>query len=160
MTDDAGNRNNLLTAPVSQEPTQTNGVKSDDQSSTEQSTKDTSSPTADMDASTAALPEPKPKVLESIKDEERKRLSSTPIEQVADTAAEVADTAQKLDAEDNVARLAPLDHLKDGERKRLSSTPIEQVASTAAEVADTAQQLDADQVRFSHASSSQCLAAY
>ncbi|KAF6828607.1 hypothetical protein CMUS01_08513 [Colletotrichum musicola] len=144
VTDDAGNRNNLLTAPATQESTQTNGVKAGDQSSTEQSIKD-ASPTAEMEASTATQPEPKPKALEIIKDEERKRLSSTPIEQVADTAAEVADTAQKLDAEDNVARLAPLDHLKDGERQRLSSTPIEQVASTAAEVADTAQQLDADQ---------------
>ncbi|KAL0931821.1 uncharacterized protein CTRU02_212774 [Colletotrichum truncatum] len=143
VTDDAGNRNNLLNAPASQESTQVNGTKSNGQDTNEENTA-SSTNIANMDASTTQL-DPKPKPLEHLKDEERKRLSSTPIEQVANTAAEVADTAEKLDAEDDTARLAPLNRLKDEERKRLSSTPIEQVAKTAAEVADTAQKLDADQ---------------
>ncbi|OLN93895.1 hypothetical protein CCHL11_03402 [Colletotrichum chlorophyti] len=152
VTDDSGNRNNLLTAPESQEYAQLNGVKDEQQNKSDHSATDSK---PDMDASRAAAAhttaqlEPNPKALDRLKDEERKRLSSTPIEQVAATAAEVADTAQALDADDGMDRLAPtskgIDRLKDEERKRLSSTPIEQVASTAAEVADTAQKLDADQ---------------
>ncbi|KAK1691409.1 hypothetical protein BDP55DRAFT_542028 [Colletotrichum godetiae] len=150
LTDESGNRNNLLTAPASQELKQLNGVNGDNQSTS----KDTSTSEA-VDASkaardhTAAQLEPKTKVQDYLKDEERQRPSSTPIGQVADTAAEVADTAEELDAEVDMSKLAPLpkgvEHLKDEERKRLSSTPIEQVASTAAEVADTAQKLDADE---------------
>ncbi|KAF9874084.1 hypothetical protein CkaCkLH20_08456 [Colletotrichum karsti] len=142
VTDDSGNQNNVLTAPASQESTNLNGVKPQEE-------QDATS-TANMDTSTAAAAhsasqlEPKPRTIQHLKDEERQRLSSTPIEQVADTAAEVADTAKKLDAEDNESRLAPLNRLKDDERKRLSSTPIEQVANTAAEVADTAKKLDAE----------------
>ncbi|OHW91566.1 pt repeat family protein [Colletotrichum incanum] len=145
VTDASGNRNNLLVAPESQEYKQLNG---DDG---EQAAKASES----MEASKAAAAqsvsqlEPKPKILDHLKDEERQRLSSTPIEQVADTAAEVADSAAKLDAEEDAVRLAPLPkgvgQLKDEERKRLSSTPIEQVASVAAEVADSAQKLDADE---------------
>ncbi|GKT53285.1 PT repeat family protein [Colletotrichum tofieldiae] len=133
------------TAPESQEYKQLNG---DDG---EQAAKASES----MEASKAAAAqsasqlEPKPKIIDHLKDEERQRLSSTPIEQVADTAAEVADSAAKLDAEEDTTRLAPLPkgvgQLKDEERKRLSSTPIEQVASVAAEVADSAQKLDADE---------------
>lgn len=148
MTDDSGNQNNVLTAPASQEFTEMNGVKTNG----EQQNHQTDSNSTKMDASTVAAThstaqlEPKPKMIDHLKDEERQRLSSTPIEKVADTAAEVADTAEKLDAEDNTPRLTPLDRIKDAERKRLSSTPIEQVATTAAEVADTAEMLDADQV--------------
>lgn len=121
-----------------------------------QTASENASTSEDVDASkaarehTAAQLEPKMKLQDHLKDEERQRLSSTPIGQVADTAAEVADTAEKLDAEVDMSRLAALpkgvEHLKDEERKRLSSTPIEQVASTAAEVADSAQKLDADEV--------------
>ncbi|KAK7435381.1 hypothetical protein Landi51_13057 [Colletotrichum acutatum] len=150
VTDGSGNRNNLLTAPASQELKQLNGVNGDSQPTSEDA-----SISEDVDASkaardhTAAQLEPKTKLQDHLKDEERQRLSSTPIGQVADTAAEVADTAEKLDAEVDMSRRAPLpkgvEHLKDEERKRLSSTPIEQVASTAAEVADSAQKLDADE---------------
>ncbi|OHE92002.1 hypothetical protein CORC01_12693 [Colletotrichum orchidophilum] len=150
VTDESGNRNNYLEAPASQEPKQLNGVNGDSQKASEDA-----ETLEDMDASKAARDytatqlEPKTNIQGHLKDEERQRLSSTPIGQVADTAAEVADTAEKLDAEVDTTRLAPLpkgvEHLKDEERKRLSSTPIEQVASTAAEVADTAQKLDADE---------------
>lgn len=61
-TDDAGNLNNIMTAP---------GPES-------------------------CL---KPKTLAHLQEAERQRLSSTPIGQVADTAAEVADTAEKLDGD-------------------------------------------------------------
>ncbi|KAI8276488.1 hypothetical protein K4K60_007659 [Colletotrichum sp. SAR11_57] len=147
VTDDSGNQNNVLTAPASQEFTEMNGVKTNG----EQQNHQTDSNSIKMDASTIAAAhstaqlEPKPKMIDHLKDEERQRLSSTPIGKVAEAAAEVADTAEKLDAEDNTARLTPLARIKDEERKRLSSTPIEQVATTAAEVADTAEMLDADQ---------------
>ncbi|KAK1505973.1 uncharacterized protein CCOS01_16663 [Colletotrichum costaricense] len=150
VTDGSGNRNNLLTAPASQELKELNGVNGDSQPASENA-----STSEDVNASkaareyTAAQLEPKTKLQDYLKDEERQRLSSTPIGQVADTAAEVADTAEKLDAEVDMSRLAALpkgvEHLKDEERGRLSSTPIEQVASTAAEVADSAQKLDADE---------------
>ncbi|TDZ39753.1 hypothetical protein CTRI78_v010465 [Colletotrichum trifolii] len=144
VTDDSGNRNNILTAPASQHYTEINGSKANGHAAERPDTN-----TSNMDASEAAAAhsraqlEPKSKV-DHLKDGERQRLSSTPIEQVADTAAEVADTAQKLDRVDE-ARLVPpkaVQGLKDEERQRLSGTPIEQVANTAAEVADTAQKLD------------------
>jgi hypothetical protein len=61
-TDDAGNLNNIMTAP---------------------------GPESSL----------KPRPLAHLQEAERQRLSSTPIGQVADTAAEVADTAEKLDGD-------------------------------------------------------------
>lgn len=61
-TDEAGNTNNIMTAP---------------------------GPESSV----------KPKAVAHLQEAERQRLSSTPIGQVADTAAEVADTAQALDAD-------------------------------------------------------------
>ncbi|GKT44008.1 uncharacterized protein ColSpa_04189 [Colletotrichum spaethianum] len=133
------------TAPESQEYKQLNGDNG------EQATKASESMKASdaAAAQSASQFEPNLKVIDHLKDGERQRLSSTPIEQVAATAAEVADSAAELDTEEEAARLAPLlkgvDQLKDEERKRLSSTPIEQVASVAAEVADSAQKLDVDE---------------
>ncbi|KAK2011442.1 hypothetical protein LZ32DRAFT_606454 [Colletotrichum eremochloae] len=144
VTDASGNRNNLLIAPDLQEDTQPNG---DNGQNSAKASESMETPNAAA-VSSAAQPEPKPKAIDHLKDQERQRLSSTPIEKVADTAAEVADSAAKLDAEENTTRLEPLPkgvgQLKDEERQRLSSTPIEQVASVAAEVADSAQALDAD----------------
>ncbi|KAK1980486.1 hypothetical protein LZ30DRAFT_125935 [Colletotrichum cereale] len=144
-TDASGNRNNLLTAPDLQKDKQPNG---DNGEKSAEAFESMEAPNAAPDSS-ASQPEPKPKTIDHLKDEERQRLSSTPIEQVADTAAEVADSAAKLDAEEDVTRPEPLPkgvgQLKGEERQRLSSTPIEQVASVAAEVADSAQALDADE---------------
>ncbi|KAK2021985.1 hypothetical protein LX32DRAFT_711325 [Colletotrichum zoysiae] len=144
VTDASGNRNNILTAPDTPEDKQPNG-DSGEFSAKASDSMEASNAAA---ASSAPRPEPRPKAIDHLKDAERQRLSSTPIEQVADTAAEVADSAAKLDAEVDTTRLEPLpkgvSQLKDEERQRLSSTPIEQVASVAAEVADSAQALDAD----------------
>ncbi|TID01945.1 hypothetical protein CH35J_004279 [Colletotrichum higginsianum] len=145
VTDASGNRNNVLAAPESQENKQLNGDDAEQAAKVSESMEVSKSTTAQL----PSQHESKPKVLDHLKDGDRQRLSSTPIEEVADTAAEVADSAAKLDAEEDTTRLAPLPknvhHLKDEERKRLSSTPIEQVASVAAEVADSAQELDADE---------------
>ncbi|KAL2752522.1 hypothetical protein ACRALDRAFT_2029739 [Sodiomyces alcalophilus JCM 7366] len=78
VSDDSGNTNNLLMAPPLQQPPL-------------QSTK--------PDAPAEPAPEAvlKPKGISRLQELEEQRLSSTPIEQVANTAAEVADTAEKLD---------------------------------------------------------------
>jgi len=147
VTDASGNRNNILIAPDAGEDKQPNGDNGEDSAKTSESME---VPNAAATSSSASQPElePKPNAIGHLKEEERQRLSSTPIEQVADTAAEVADSAAKLDAEVDTTRLEPIpkgvSQLKDEERQRLSSTPIEQVASVAAEVADSAQALDAD----------------
>ncbi|KAK1996756.1 hypothetical protein LX36DRAFT_579835 [Colletotrichum falcatum] len=145
VTDASGNRNNILIAPEPHEDKQPNGDNG--QTSFEApGIMDASNSAA---ASAATQPEPKPKAVDHLKDEERQRLSSTPIEKVADTAAEVADSAAKLDAEEDTTYpelpSKGVSQLKDEERKRLSSTPIEKVADTAAEVADSAARLDAEE---------------
>jgi len=71
------------------------------------------------------------------------RESSTPIQEVANTAAEVADTAEQLDAQEGSAKF--LRAIRDIDTLRKSSTPIQEVADTAAEVADTAEKLDAQE---------------
>lgn len=68
-TDDVGNRNNSITAL--DKPQEMNSKANGDTL--------------------------KPKPVAHLQDAERERLSSTPVGQVADTAAEVADTANKLD---------------------------------------------------------------
>lgn len=72
-----------------------------------------------------------------------RRLSHTPIPEVAGTAAEVADSAAILD------RLTPSPPISDEEAgrigyRRLSSTPITEVANVAAEVADSAAVIDVE----------------
>lgn len=74
--------------------------------------------------------------------------TSTPIRQVADTAAEVADTAAAIDREPTPVPSSDEEAGRTGER-RMSSTPINEVADTAAEVADSAATIDKDQVRQS-----------
>ena len=72
VTDESGNRNNVLKAPA----------KSPERKS----------------ASHGDKLKPNPEPVARLQAGDRQRLSSTPINQVADTAAEVADTAQRLDA--------------------------------------------------------------
>ncbi|KAH8589255.1 hypothetical protein B0O99DRAFT_600054 [Bisporella sp. PMI_857] len=71
--------------------------------------------------------------------------SSTPITVVAETAAEVAESAANLDRDRDVATPEITD--EEAGRigfRRMSSTPIPEVANTAAEVADVAAKLDKD----------------
>ena len=70
-----------------------------------------------------------------------RRLSETPIPQVSQTAAEVADSARLLDPDEEEPAIPDELAGRLGFR-RLSQTPIPEVAETAAEVADTAAGLD------------------
>ncbi|ROT35709.1 hypothetical protein SODALDRAFT_320235 [Sodiomyces alkalinus F11] len=81
--DDSGNTNNLLTAPPLQE-------------APIQHTK------SDTPAAPAPEVAPKPKGISRVQELDKQRQSSTPIEQVAATAAEVADTAEKLDEDEAI----------------------------------------------------------
>jgi hypothetical protein len=72
-----------------------------------------------------------------------RRMSSTPILQVASTAAEVADVAAILDDREDTPPVSDEEAGRIGYR-RMSNTPIPQVANTAAEVADVAATLDHD----------------
>ncbi|EFQ28439.1 hypothetical protein CGRA01v4_07409 [Colletotrichum graminicola] len=148
VTDASGNRNNILLAPDVAEDKQPDGDNGEDSAKASERMEASNAAAASSASQPDPEPEPQPTTMGHLKEEERQRLSSTPIEQVADTAAEVADSAAKLDAEVDTTRPEPLskgvDRLKDEERQRLSSTPIEQVASVAAEVADSAAKLDAE----------------
>lgn len=70
-----------------------------------------------------------------------RRMSSTPIPEVASTAAEVADSAAILDDCSVTPELSDTEAGKIGLR-RMSTTPIAEVSNTAAEVADSAATLD------------------
>ncbi|KAM0286297.1 hypothetical protein ACHAQH_001028 [Verticillium albo-atrum] len=101
VTDDAGNRNNVLVAP--DRP----GNPADDDKARNSKSTETSSSQSHTDANmngainNAILPPPKPQGVTKIRkpsEEERQQLTAPPPEEVAETAAEVADTAKKLDA--------------------------------------------------------------
>lgn len=128
-TDSAGNRNNVLSVP---EP---------DTEGDEGKKEDSSPPEAN-----GVVPKlPKHKAVEKLKvngvkgDLVPRDQSRTP--DIADDAAEVADSAAQLD------RNQPTPPISDAEAgriglRRLSSTPIPEVANTAAEVADSAALID------------------
>ncbi len=83
--------------------------------------------------------------LEVLKQEFAASRSAAGTPEFVRTAAEVADSAAVLDAEEPEAEISDEEAGKLGVR-RLSSTPIPQVAITAAEVADSARLLDLDDV--------------
>ncbi|KAM0334280.1 hypothetical protein ACHAQA_001302 [Verticillium albo-atrum] len=101
VTDDAGNRNNLLVAPD-----HADSPANDDKprnTNLNGATSNNSEASANMAgaAHNGILPPPKPKGVSQLREpseEELQHLTATPPEEVADTAAEVADTAEKLDA--------------------------------------------------------------
>jgi hypothetical protein len=86
---------------------------------------------------------------------EERRLSHTPIPEVAATAAEVADSAAKIDREESLEATTDAETSTPPglhnifaalEARRLSHTPIGEVADTAAEVADSAAEIDREMV--------------
>lgn len=101
MTDEAGNRNNVLIAPERDEAHADDEARNND-SIDERS--NTSHAGVNMNGSTHSevLPAPKPRGVDKLRErseEELQHLTATPPEEVAETAAEVADTAENLDAD-------------------------------------------------------------
>jgi len=129
VTDDIGNRNNLLKVPIHEKPTEATGTTEKDSSGHTMST--TTQPASDdanklpvQDASSGYVVR-----------------SDTHTPEIASDAAEVADSAMTLD------RSTPTPPMPDEEAgrigyRRMSHTPIPEVADTAAEVADSAAILD------------------
>ncbi|KAL9945527.1 hypothetical protein D7B24_005831 [Verticillium nonalfalfae] len=101
VTDEAGNRNNVLIAPERDE------AHADDEARNKDSINelaDSSQTGVNMNGSTHSevLPAPKPRGVDKLRErseEELQHLTATPPEEVAETAAEVADTAETLDAD-------------------------------------------------------------
>jgi hypothetical protein len=87
VTDDAGNRNNLLKARSAQ------NIETEERDELEAN----DSEMEHKEEFSSELPR------DSLANIEVRRMSSTPIQEVAETAAEVADTAEALDADKVVA---------------------------------------------------------
>lgn len=128
VTDDIGNRNNLLTVPIHKVAAQTD-----------------TSDKVDLDSAMAenqsSVDEQKLRVDESASDIMR---SSARTPDIASNAAEVADSAMILDRDEPTPSIPDDEAGRIGFR-RMSLTPIPQVAETAAEVADTAALLDEEE---------------
>lgn len=134
MTDDAGNKNNLLEAPSLQDmdPAQ-------DDTTGENSHYDANNLVQQM--------QPDPRV-EALKLSDKVDRSATSTPEYARTAAEVADSAALVDP------ATPEPEVSDevaGEvgYRQMTSTPPKEAANTAAEVADAAKILDTDEVSTS-----------
>jgi hypothetical protein len=154
VTDELGNKNNLLSVPTSEEIAE----------KPKPSEPATAPPVSDMPVPEVVVEkvdeEPRlgddfgPDATTGQKDAHEMRAqdaepdhvvirsqTNTPV--YAKTAAEVADSAAMLDREPSPAPVSDEEAGRTGER-RMSSTPIPQVALTAAEVADVAAILDQD----------------
>jgi hypothetical protein len=152
VTDELGNRNNLLAVPTAEETVEKSKV----------SETATAAPVPDMlvpevvvdkvdeeprhgddfgpDATTSQKDAHDMRALDAEPDHVVVRSqTTTPV--YANTAAEVADSAAILDREPSPVPVSDEEAGRTGER-RMSTTPIPQVALTAAEVADTAAILD------------------
>ena len=129
MTDGIGNRNNLLSVPIHEEPLNMDGTV---EKTTSETTMAESESTTE-DASKFQVQDAEPDYVVVRSD------AHTP--DIATNAAEVADSAMILD------RDVPTPPISDEEAgrigyRRMSHTPIPEVADTAAEVADSAAILD------------------
>jgi hypothetical protein len=123
--DDAGNRNNFFVAP-----------KGDAAIDTIEAAKHL------MDEATfPEIAKPAPHSAQNTSSAGSRGISSALSQDIADTAAEVAESAAIIDREMSPAPLSNDEAGRIGVR-RLSSTPIEDVARTASEVADAAVILD------------------
>ena len=147
VTDNIGNRNNLLSVPPNEGLAETD-VSADKDSSdiSMATTKPMTDDTDNVQFQSAALG--------------RNSRSEAYTQDVASIAAEVADSAVILDRETPTPLLSDEEAGRIGFR-RMSGTPIPQVAETAAEVADSAAILDKnDIVSNSVQSSDQTVAIY
>ena len=178
MTDDAGNRNNLLEVPVPKKPsgfddeqkptsvsennasTAPTKISSNTTDAKHKSSRD-SQPQGDVPTLTVEKTDTKLSYGDdfgenaTVGQKEAHAMRAQDAEpdlvlvkqdsQASDVAAEVADSAQLLDRE------VPTPPVSDAEAgriglRRMSQTPIPEVANTAAEVGDSAARLDGEQV--------------
>jgi hypothetical protein len=154
VTDELGNRNNLLAVPSAEEIVE---KSKSSESTTAPPLSDTSIPELVVekvdeephhgddfgpDATTGQKDAHDMRTLDAEPDHVVIRSqTNTPV--YANTAAEVADSAAMLDREPSPVPVSDEEAGRTGER-RMSGTPIPQVALTAAEVADVAAMLDQD----------------
>jgi hypothetical protein len=172
VTDDLGNRNNLLDVPSATEYAKLSAFVDTEQRDSVAGNVANATPEADQPHSQQVLPVPE-LVVEKVSTESQHRdnlgsqatsdckdihemrakdaepdraiiRSGTSTPAYAANAAEVADTAATLDREASPIPLSDEEAGRIGMR-RLSSTPIPEVALTAAEVADIAAMLDQDE---------------
>lgn len=132
MTDDAGNKNNLLEAPSLQDvdPPRDDTVEDNTQHEMNGLGEQT---------------QPVPRV-EALKVSEKVDRSATSTPEYAKTAAEVADSAAWVDPATPEPEVSDEVAAEVGYRQ-MTSTPPQEAADTAAEVADAAKVLDTDKVR-------------
>jgi hypothetical protein len=161
VTDDVGNRNNILAVPISKPKidVDTDTKRSDSEEIQIVSPqperqipilvaeKMDSTPSSGNNFRTVATFSQKDADDKTAQDAEPNHVlvgseDNTPL--YANTAAEVADSAAIVDREDSPLPVSDEIAGRTGER-RMSFTPISQVAATAADVADSAAKLDLDE---------------
>ncbi|KAG0647618.1 hypothetical protein D0Z07_6849 [Hyphodiscus hymeniophilus] len=129
VTDNVGNRNNLLTVPIHKEPAEMNGTTEKVRSETK------------MAATEPVLKDASKLPVEDAQPDPVAVRSDARTPDIASSAAEVADSAMILDHETPTPPISDEEAGRIGFR-RMSETPIPEVADTAAEVADSAAFLD------------------
>lgn len=136
MTDEAGNKNNIIEAP-SEAPSLPDPEPSEQDDIYENGTQDE---TEDNEQHLQPIPR-----IEALKLSDKVERSGTSTPDYARTAAEVADSAASVDPATPEPEVSDEVAAETGYRQMTSTPPIE-AANTAAEVADIAKTLDTDQV--------------